>query len=360
MSRLGNHRSWLLKGASICVLATFVLACSIGWIGKATDKQGGAKMSERMKTLCVGRFLVDLPADASVHIGRIFVSGYDVTSSVEESDQEYSERAEKIKAGIVESNGEVQHRVLESVMPISFAEGRGTVLTYNRRDAKAFEGKRIVTIEDIDVQGIVRISGVSITATAEGMALDSGNGLARLFERFRALAPDEIPQERGFCIGHAVVRDPYDHPENEGVVLFAGLPGHPDVNIVLSSMAGTDPAPRLLKRHAASRERRPFFMRWAFTNLRERERTINGLTGDELVIRVREPNFTTGYSFQWEVQGEPDDVLAPLLTLEFESGSNPVAGGKPLSSSLSEERMFELWERIASSIRLRPTNFDRS
>jgi hypothetical protein len=46
------------------------------------------------------------------------------------------------------------------------------------------------------------------------------------------------------------------------------------------------------------------------------------------------------------------DVLAPLLTLELQTGV-PRPGGKPLQSSLSEAALVELWERILPSLRLR-------
>jgi len=319
------------------------------------DKQKVAKMTDKMKTICVGRFLIDLPVDATVNIERGFVSGYDVASTERETDDEFAARLKKFETEPIETDSDIGHREFESVKPVSFISAQGKVFVYNRRKAKAFEGRRIVAIEDVDVHGMLRLPGVSVTAKADGMALDSGDELARLLGQFRALGPDEIPRESGFCIGHAIVRDPYEHPENESVVMFAGVPGHPDVNIVLSSMAGTDPTPGLLARHAASAERQPVFMRLAFTHLREQSRTINGLTGDELVMRVLEPNFTTGYSFQWEMSGRQGDIHAPLLTLELESGTNPAAGGKPVQSTLSEEAMFDLWDRIASSIRLRAT-----
>jgi hypothetical protein len=66
-------------------------------------------------------------------------------------------------------------------------------------------------------------------------------------------------------------------------------------------------------------------------------------------------NWTTRYAFQWEMPGKQDDVYAPVLKLELESGTNPVAGGKPVNSSLSEAAMTYLWQKILNSIRIRPT-----
>jgi hypothetical protein len=49
-------------------------------------------------------------------------------------------------------------------------------------------------------------------------------------------------------------------------------------------------------------------------------------------------------------------VYAPLLTLELETGTNPRAGGKPVQSSLSETALLDLWDKLSSSIRLRPAS----
>jgi hypothetical protein len=95
-------------------------------------------------------------------------------------------------------------------------------------------------------------------------------------------------------------------------------------------------------------------MRAAFRTLREGTRTVNGLPGEELGVKVTEANLTTNFSFEWEMSGKEDDVKQPLLTLELQTGINPRAGGKPVQSSLSEGALTDLWDKISSSIRLRP------
>ncbi|MEH6435489.1 T6SS immunity protein Tli4 family protein [Massilia sp. DD77] len=319
------------------------------------DQRKVANMMSKMKTVCVGRFLLDIPAGAALNIDRGFVSGYDISTSTHETDEEFATRLRQFEAEVSSARKENGRPSLESSKVLAFGPGRGKVFVHSRRRGKTLENDRIVMTESVSVRGMLRFPGLSITASAEGMDFDSGAELARLLGRIRPLATGEIPAESGFCLDHAIVRDPYPDPEGESAVMFAGFLGHPDVSIVLSTMAGTAPAPGLLARNAAAAEREPLFMRLAFTNLRERSRTINGLPGEELLLRIRETNFTTGYDFQWEMAGNEDDILAPLLTLELGAGTNPVSGGKPVQSSLSEEVLLELWERMSSSIRIRPS-----
>lgn len=317
------------------------------------DRQKVAKMTGTMKTVCVGRFLIDLPAEATVRLRRGFIGGYDVASTDRETDDDFTERLGALENTLLD--GKDEYGKLESAKDLLSATGQGKVFVHNRRPAQTIEHGHIVAIEDVDVHGLLRLPHVSIDAQAQGMAPGSGDSLARVLRRFRAMQPGEIPREPGFCLDHAIVLDPYDDADTESVVLFAGLPGHPDVSIVLSSMAGVTPAPRLLERHAITVDRRPLFMQLAFSHLREAARAINGLDGDELVMRVREPNFTTGYSFQWEMPGRQLDVHTPFMTLELAAGTNPAGGGKPVQSTLSEQALIDLWDRIAGSLRLRPT-----
>ena len=353
MKRFGGRRArWTGALLALSMMLVSFLANSVQTV---QDKQKVAKMTDKMKTVCVGRFLIDLPVEAQVSIQSGFVGGFDLESAVGETEQEFEARLAGLEAQVGAAGHDEKPTRVESARAFAADEARGKVVVYGRQRGEGMEDERVVEVEDVSVAGIVRMEGMSITAHARHRALDVGPRLERTLRRIRPLEPDEIPPEKGFCINRAIVRDPFEHKGNESVVMFAGLPGHPDVNIVLSSMAGTDPAPGLLARHERSMTRQPLIMRLALTHLRELARTINGLTGDELVMRVREPNFTTGYSFQWEMAGRRDDLYAPLLMLELESGANPVAGGSPVQSTLSEEAMFDLWERIAGSIRVRPT-----
>lgn len=60
--------------------------------------------------------------------------------------------------------------------------------------------------------------------------------------------------------------------------------------------------------------------------LRERQRSMNGIEGD---------------------------LLHPYLSLELQTAKSATPGGTPVDTILHEDAMLALWDRIASSIRLR-------
>jgi hypothetical protein len=88
------------------------------------------------------------------------------------------------------------------------------------------------------------------------------------------------------------------------------------------------------------------------SKLRAAPREISGLLGEELVERFVEENDARVHSFWWEVKGTEDDVLIPHVVLKMNTGTSQRG---PVPSSLSDAAALGLWDRILSSIRLRPT-----
>ncbi|MFC0251778.1 T6SS immunity protein Tli4 family protein [Massilia consociata] len=308
-----------------------------------------------MKTLCVGRFLIDLPADAAVTLHGGLVAGFEL-ACMPESDEQFALRLARMEAQVAAAQDEQGRPSLEWEKALSLDSAQGKVLVYNRQRGKAFVDGRLTEAEDVSVRGMLRLPHVSIAAEAHMQAPERGDELLRLFGRLRPLDEDEVPRESGCCLGRAIVLDPYGNATTESVAMVAGLPAHPDVRIVLSSVAGMPSRPGLLERHARAAQREPLAVRHAFTTLRERRRAVNGLPGEELAMRVQEPNGTTGFSFHWQAAGTLDDTCAPLLTLALEAGVGPDDDADPVESSLSESGMTALWEGIVGSIRLRPAD----
>jgi len=93
--------------------------------------------------------------------------------------------------------------------------------------------------------------------------------------------------------------------------------------------------------------------RMRVSRLRAGPRVIRGLPGEELIRRVVEENGAQVYTFRWEVNGTEDDVLIPHLALSMTTGKS---NDGPVPTSMSEDAALGLWDKISSSIRLRPTD----
>ena len=315
-----------------------------------------ARMERQMKTVCVGRFLIDVPLSAHVSIGSAAIDGINIINYGKETADEFSRRitlredeinSEKNKAGL---------KNLESVQEIRHDTVRGKILVFNRKSSYYFSnGEKIPTLT-VSINGYAYVNGMSIGFIASIYKPEDVVSLTKLLERIEPMEEGSFPRQPGFCLDRVFVRDPLSAEQGERVVMFAGLPGHGDLGIAMSTMAGMTPGPGLIKRNTANRAGPYAFLNVLTSTLLEGHRTINGLEGDELAFKARERNFSTGYAFDWESQGTENDVLRPFISLELQTGISPRAGGEPVQSTMSEESLGDLWRRMSSSVRLRPVD----
>jgi hypothetical protein len=319
------------------------------------DRTEVAKMTEKRKTVCVGRYLVDVPAQAEVSLTEGMLDGFDI-DAVEESDEAFRERIPNREADIA-----AQGAHAESDGPGGMIEARdlrvpgmtGRLLVYGRTRTHGFEGERRIESEFVAVEAHGHTEGLSFSLKMEYARETDIQAAEALLARLRLRGVDETPTVPGFCIWRAVFVDPLPTHNNEHVVMHLGVPGHPDLAMVLFSIAGGRAEEGLLARltHTDANSNADELQR--VSRLRSDKRSINGLDGEEVVERVREYNFTTGYAFNWETQGLTDDVLRPYLSLEMQTGVSERPGGQPTDTSLHEDALMALWDSIASSIRLR-------
>jgi hypothetical protein len=355
MKRMASRTAWICFALAVSVfVGMFILDAIEGM----RDREKVAKMTEKTKTVCVGRFLIDVPAAADISLKRAFVDGFDISRRFETQDEWVARTAER-ETELKQKLNKLGRKNVESARDVQVNGFAGRIFIHGRVRTYGIENDQRVYTEIVAIDGYAHRDGVSFDLIAKGYDPKRAGNVARLIGQLTARAENEIPAEPGFCIDRALIRDPLSPDQTESVTMYAGLPGYPDLAIVFSTMAGTRRGPGMLARNAAASEREPFYVRAGFSTLREGIRSINGLHGEELVLKVREANFTTGFSFDWEMGGKQDDVYAPLLTLELETGTNPRAGGKPVQSSLSERALLDLWDKLSSSIRLRPASLPK-
>ncbi|HYK48531.1 MAG TPA: T6SS immunity protein Tli4 family protein, partial [Terriglobales bacterium] len=338
-------------------LVIFVSVAAYGYsvVQRMKDRGEVAKMTAKMQTVCVGRFLIDLPADAGHYINGAFVGGFRV-SWAEESREQFAARLVARESEISAVKSPLGRKNLESVNAIDANGFTGKIFTFGRSSTHTLDGDVPQVWEAVKLEGYVNSNGKSFNFIADGYDPAKIGILVQLIGQLREVPPGSIPTAPGFCFGPGMLIDPVTAAMAEKIVLFAGLPGHPDIAIAFNTMAGLkQTSPGLLERRAKAAADQPPWVRARFSTLRSGGRTVNGLTGEEAVMKVTEKNFSLVYGFDWELAGSEDDVLVPAIHLEMSSGNNPRPGGEPVRSSLSQHALLELWDKIVSSVRVRPT-----
>lgn len=348
------------------VLAGLVFAgLAATWaVGKVLDQQDTARsnqsevgrMTEKIKTVCVGRFLIDMPDEAQVELSRARIHGFDISAfdeSTEEFQSRLAQREEEIKSKPDRLGG---NKNLELVKNVETAAGLvGKIFVHSRSVTEGIAGNGVENesfrYEGISVEALVHGNGVSIDLASEDYSPERIDNLYRLVLQLVPNSANAIPQEPGFCMDHAYFRDPLRPEQREQITMFASLPSHPDIDFMLILAAGTKPdEDGLLKRGDAAESQVPLLDRFRITRLRAAPRRIGGLSGEELVRRGIEANDAQVYSFWWEVNGIQNDVFTPHLEFTMTTGKS---NNGPVQTSMSEDAALELWDKVSSSIRLR-------
>jgi hypothetical protein len=317
------------------------------------DRSEVAKMTEKMKTVCVGRFLIDVPVQSEITVSRERMAGFEV-ETIEESDDAFRTRIAGREADI-SAQGMAMDRdsgIVEA-RDLRVPDMIGRVFIYGRSRGYVMEGDRRVDMESVSVEAHGHMNGLSFSLSATESSESRAKTAEELLARLRPRAEDEIPTVPGFCIGRGVFADPLPTHKTEHIAMHIGFADHPDVALAFVSLPGGNRSRSLLTRYAdMDAEASPDEM-LRVSKLRSEKRIINELAGEEVLERVRELNFATTYGFVWETRGIQDDPQQPFLSLELHGGISPQPGGKPVDASLHEDAVLALWDSISSSIRLR-------
>jgi hypothetical protein len=348
-----------VRRSFILVIVFAVLGCAGSWaasqVRSMRDRSEVAKMTEKMKTVCVGRYLIDVPTQAELSLTHERIDGFEI-ESVEESELKFRQRIGEREAEINRSGTEPSStgpgRIVEThELRISGMIGR--VVTFGRTRSHEFVDGRRVNVEWVSVEAHAHIRGRSFTLSAKYVDESDASAAEALLTRLQLRAADEIPKVPGFCISHAMFAEPLPEHRSEQVAMHLSMPDHSGLALTLLSVAGGRPGPGLLARYKQIEANASADEILRVTKLRSEPRSINGLTGEELIERIREFNFTTTYTLNWESRGTQGDLLLPYLSLEAQVGMGERPGATPAGASLHEDALLILWDSVASSIRQR-------
>ncbi len=321
------------------------------------DQHKVARMTQKMKTVCVGRFLIDVPEEAEIELGQARIDGFDIAPFNETEDEfqkRVTEREGQIKAKPDYLGG---YKNMESKREVKAGTDLvGKIFIHDRTVNEGTQGNGRGGVEryrheGITTEALVHGHGISIDLSYVDRDPDLIEDLPRLVNQLVPNPESRIPSEPGFCLDRAYVRDPLRADQLEQITMFARLPSHPDVELKFIVAAGLKPEPRgLLARNDAADDALSIGERMRMTRLRAAPREIGGLSGEELAELVVEENEARGHNFWWEVNGTEDNVHAPHVVFRMSTGNG---NRKPIPSSLSDGAALGLWDKISSSIRLR-------
>lgn len=316
-------------------------------------------MFEKTKTVCFGRFLIDVPVSATVAWGEV-----DVPLGVNVYPDRVAEVNELAKKFIVKLNSE--KAIYKKYVP----------LLISVEDLSQPEGKIVTGYEDFEavnglqINGYFRMNNDGVVIDSRPLQDDKDQTIAdikSIARRLRRLPENEIPTEPGNCIEYAFLPDdPAADKAHLGELIRIGfrLKEFPDTH--LSIFVGpSNPhyedsgslkwqLERLEKRLKTEDPNHP---QLKTRYLRRGDRQIHDWVGGFEALS-HTPDQSEGqpiHDFGMDFRGVPSDPYKPYADIRMQTGvEGNVAGAT--KASLTDEEAIAVWDRITSTIRVRPTS----
>lgn len=348
-----KHGRWLTK---LVIAACLILAC-IALTRKVQaaflDHQVKSMTAElkdlKMKTMCAGRFLIDVPADAEVSYRGAMIAGWSIATYDDETDEQFAARVEKKEVQLSGEKNERGAPSLESTRQFDTNGVHGKVYVFGREWIRGLPNEPVV--ESVRAEAMIRVQKHSFNLSIKYADDKDLKELAELVTQFRAREANEIPTEAGFCFDGGFITEPITVKQSERTTMFVSLNGHPDVSIMLDMTAGITTPKTLLQRDTEASIGDENSSR--FHTFRRGPRPLNGEPGEEVLERVHEFNGDYGHSFMWElIHNDTNNVFTPLMSFEMSTGHG--RPGTTVDASLTDAHALALWDKMLSSLRLRP------
>ncbi|NRR32589.1 hypothetical protein HSX11_20685 [Oxalobacteraceae bacterium] len=305
---------------------------------------------EKTKTVCFGHFLMEVPVSATVIFGP---------TNVDWPIEYFPGEAEKIAQHVAGQLDEIEKdRIFLSKEDITKFTRYGKVIDGALPGQKLIFGTKdqatnsiysfIPLGKDLFIQRALR--ALSIDAEIKTM-----NTVA---SSLRLRTENEIPTENGACIEGGFVSW---QPEFERIAIGIRLKEFPDVHLSISAtrkdvLIESDALEPRVKR--AEEEAKKEGLGWLYARIktfRRGTRQLGDWNGFEIL--ARKPMYkddTDAHEFLFLSQGTPNDPLKPVLDIRLNTGvaNNKTASVRP---SISDEEAVALWDKLTTSIRIRPT-----
>lgn len=309
------------------------------------------KLFAKTKLVCFGRYALEVPQEAQLLWGRIAIP-VDVEvfpGGLEAREQWLTEEIAKIKR---------ENRTAEIRYSGEGPVAEGWQLRYfSDKYAKADNALNFTTYVSAGDLNFILGDSVSEGETEELVT----NRQAALARSIRLRAPEEVPNEPGYCAEHSFIPEvPYATQETANGGIY--LPSLPDVTFSVSSNKDAygdyskdefEKEQRaklsLLARIAAAKAEQPGTYP-SRDVLREGKHTVQHWHGEESLFKRRDGT----HDFEWAFVGTPRDVANPSefhAVMYTKVEHNTVGAAK--AASLSDDEAVALFDKLLSGLKFR-------
>lgn len=314
---------------------------------------------QKTKTVCFGRFMLDVPSSTTVAWGETDVSlGISIFPNGVDKVHDLARKfVDELKSEKAINHGDVP--LLLSIDDVAQPSGR---IIVGYEDFQSINGLKI--------KGYFSLNNDGIFIDARPLREDQDETVAlikSIARRLQTRAETDIPIEPGNCIAHAFLPDDPAAKEKPVELIRIGfrLKEFPDTHLSIfvgpSNPNYTDSSSlewrleRLEKNQRAQDPNNPLLKtKMLRRGPRQIHDWLNG--GFEALSHSPELAEVHGiHDFAMDFRGVPSDPLKPYAEIQMQTGvADNLAGA--IKPSLTDEEAIAVWDKITSTIRVRPTS----
>jgi len=314
---------------------------------------------EKTRTICFGRFMVDVPELASVAWGSTIIP---LTVSI------YPDGVDEVNALAKKFIDELKSKKAIYLENVPLLISVDEVLEPKGKVVTGYEG--FEAIGTLKINGYFRLSNDGVVINARPLMEHKERATALINSiayRLRQRAESEIPTEPGNCIENGFLPDsPNDEKNHPGELINIGfrLKEFPDAHFSIQTHPSNPYNPestslktqwKRIKEDPATPEEQALLA--SIKYFRESPRQIHEWkTGYEVLVRNPDEEGVHSYhDFEARFTGVPHDPFKPYIDIQFQTGVADNAAGV-VKPSLTDEEAIAIWDKITSTIRVRPTS----
>jgi hypothetical protein len=326
-----------------------------------------AALFKETRPVCFSRFMIDLPANARIVWGplrlprktSVYPGGGGaireaIKEKVDEITSEKHNDEPSMLIGVFDSANPDSKIVVGYAR--SFSDAFANLYSYIRLGNTGFVQE--VPEFGLSVKDKNAYMGLRDDKTAYVKVVEELRDFA---SRLRLRADDEIPADPGVCIESGFLSAGLDY-DLELVSIGFRFPEYPDVSFSVRTWSTSKPKEEDTLEAALARGRKQAGLMGLgglyakIRTLRQGERVIGPWEGGEAL--GRKPGVDGGpsvHEFIFRSQGVGKDLLRPRVNIDLYTGVNDDEhSNRTLKPSLDDDEVTALWDKLTSTIRVRP------
>jgi hypothetical protein len=342
MSKIKQNLTWRMIVTALAILALSGWMISEARIRFPNRSHPMNDYTQNLKTVCVGRYLWDVPQQAEVGSFNQSVNGIQIERMPEETKSEgmYQLRLDQYEKELRKELAQLKYSGIKEVRRLGT---NGKLFIYRRDD---------INNDLLNAAAYILVGTSIYKMERTDFAIENLNErlqtLTRVAASIRPRSVDEIPRDPGLCIDGAFVAGKGFADE---ISIPFKLPGYAGFTMSFSTKLGGEPEDNEKLNARMTRS----WSKAGFSNQinvhRKASLHVAGQAGNELIMSLEEHG---GHYLNAEAEIWGNGSTTQSIGFSMENSTQDLVERIPYPKRLSDETAMVIWDAMLKTLRVRP------